>query len=66
MIFRKIYKGQIFPIQILQGEAFDSVAVKKNPCTIQCHDGKDIKVLLSPQNQHLRSKDQSVVVRKVP
>ena len=30
MIFGKIYRGQIFPIQVLQGEAFDSASVKKN------------------------------------
>ena len=30
MIFREIYRGGIFPIQVLQGEAFNSAAVKKN------------------------------------
>ena len=31
MIFRKIYSGQIFPIQVvLQSEVFDSAAVKKS------------------------------------
>ena len=30
IIFRDIYRCGIFPIQVLQGEAFDSVAVKKN------------------------------------
>ena len=54
MIFRKVYLGQIFLIQVLQGEAFDSAAVKKNG-SIPCPDDKDIKVLLSPQNQHRRS-----------
>jgi hypothetical protein len=29
MIFREIYRGGIFPIQVLQGEAFNSAAVKK-------------------------------------
>ena len=29
MIFGKIYRGQIFPIQVLQGEAIDSAVVKK-------------------------------------
>ena len=31
MIFRKIYRGKIFSIQVvLQGEAFDSAAMKKS------------------------------------
>jgi len=56
MIFRKIYRGKIFSIQVvLQGEAFDSAAMKKKPSWIPCLDGKDIKVLLSPKNQHRRS-----------
>jgi hypothetical protein len=29
MIFREIYRGGIFPIQVLQGEAFNSAVVKK-------------------------------------
>ena len=53
MIFRKIYKGQIFLIQVvLQGEAFDFAAVKKKPSSILCPDDKDTKVLLATQNQH--------------
>ena len=48
MLFRKIYRGQIFPIQVvLLGEIFDSVVAKKKPSLISCSDGKDIKVLLS-------------------
>ena len=40
MIFRKIYSGQIFPIQVvLQSEVFDSAAVKKKPSSISCSDG---------------------------
>ena len=45
----------IFPIQVLQGEAFDSAVVKKKSSSIPCPDGRDLKVLLSPQNQHRQS-----------
>ena len=33
----------IFPIQVLQGEAFDSAAVKKKSSSIPCPDGRDLK-----------------------
>ena len=48
MLFRKIYRGQIFPIQVvLLCEIFDFAVAKKKPSSISCSDGKDIKVLLS-------------------
>ena len=45
----------IFPNQVMQGEAFDSAAVKKKSSSIPCPDGRDLKVLLTPQNQHRQS-----------
>jgi len=38
----------------MQCDAFDSAALKKHSST-PCLDGKDIRVLLSPENQHQRS-----------
>ena len=55
IIFRKIYWCGIFSIPVLQGEASDSVVVKKKSSSIPCPDGKDLKVSLSPQNQHWQS-----------
>jgi hypothetical protein len=44
MIFRKYYRGGIFPIQVLQVEGFDSASMKKDLSRFR-PDGKDLKVL---------------------
>jgi hypothetical protein len=45
----------MFPIQVLQSEAFDSTAVKKKLAQFCVWMAKILEVLLSPQNQHRQS-----------
>ena len=53
--FRKITRGPLLPIQVLQGEAYNSVAMKKKPSSIPWPEGKDLKVLNLPSNLHQQS-----------
>ena len=50
--FVKIFWRPLLPIQVLQGEAYNSAAMKKKPSSIPCLKGKDVKVLNSPTNLH--------------
>ena len=62
--FRKTTRGPLLPIQVLLGEACNSVAVKKKPSSILCPKGKDLKVLKLPSNLHRQS--PGVVATSVP
>jgi len=62
--FRKITRGPLLPIQVLQGEAYNSAAMKKKPCSIPWPKGNDLKVLNLPSNRHLQS--PSVTATSVP
>ena len=53
--FRKISRGPLLPIEVLQGEACNSAAMKKKPSSIPCPEGKDLKVLNLPSNLHQQS-----------
>ena len=52
--FRKITRGPLLAIQVVYGEAYNSIAMKK-PSSIPCLKGKDLKVLNLPSNLHQQS-----------
>ena len=55
--FRKISRVPLLLIQVLQGEACNSAAMKKKTSSIPCPEGKDLKVLNLPSNLHRQSPD---------
>ena len=61
--FRKITRGPLLPIQVVLGEAYNSIAMKK-PSSIPYPKGKDLKVLNLPSNLYRQS--PSVVATSVP